>query len=270
MHGVSINGMYFAHRGAQTFFLHHFALSSLVGPIVSICISNLCMSCELPKKQRQKPSDIILRRWTEIRVDRNKFLAEAPEPDGFQQAILEYLDSQVLSIECPCKCHLPLTETHVIEPEKQLIPCEVCEDCGSLVKKSGHVCNPEEKCGSQCPLIGVTVKNGRKVGVCAEHGVQEPKPEFGQTCKHEFFFDDVGRVKGCSCDPKEPEKCAECQMLSMELDIMRQKEKEITTMLEVMAKTGGEVDEKAWGNQKERNLVLQGMNWFVVNLLKSL
>lgn len=49
---------------------------------------------------------------------------------------------------------------------------------------------------------------------------------------------------------------------------MKKKQEQINKMLEAMEKTGGEVDESVWHNQKERNLVLRGMNSFVLNLMK--
>lgn len=51
---------------------------------------------------------------------------------------------------------------------------------------------------------------------------------------------------------------------------MKQKQEQICKMLEAMEKTGGEVDDSTWSSAKERNLVLRGMNSFVLNLLKLL
>lgn len=64
--------------------------------------------------------------------------------------------------------------------------------------------------------------------------------------------------------------CIKCQMLYQELNLIKLQQENIMKMLEAMERTGGEVGDSVWCNAKERNLVLRGMNMFVLNLLKSL
>lgn len=156
--------------------------------------------------------------------------------------------------KCTCKCHLPLTETRVVDPE----PSNACVKCWEKYReirpaRSGTVvcntCDPEEpkcaahhpkfdpRCTTCCDVIGEVTKRAFKEGL---NSAEEPKPE----CK---WYDcpnnmEVQNVQMCRthgdfrCKPKEPEKVhkrqgfeeasSEWQEMHKFFSTMQQKERE--------------------------------------------